>query len=147
MNIEQAIAVGLSLPSAERTYPFGPTTAVLKVGGKVFALLREDENPGRITLKCEPWYATALVAEHGAITPGYHMNKRHWITIALQAGAPDTLVTELIEDSYDVVAASLPARLKPEWADSFDSRAQPGSTAALAGEPPDCAGKRRRGVQ
>jgi predicted DNA-binding protein (MmcQ/YjbR family) len=36
------------------------------------------------------------------------LNKRHWITVTLNADVPDDMVRELIEDSYDLVATSAP---------------------------------------
>jgi predicted DNA-binding protein (MmcQ/YjbR family) len=85
-------------------HPFGPQAAVYKVAGKVFAIVGADGSPAQLTLKCDPEHGEALRAEHAAIAPGYHMNKRHWITIALDGSVPQTLLTELIEDSYDLVA-------------------------------------------
>ena len=38
------------------------------------------------------------------VEPGYHLNKRHWITVRLQGDVPDQRVRELIEDSYDLVS-------------------------------------------
>ena len=38
-----------------------------------------------------------------AIEPGYHLNKRHWLTITLNGSVPDKTVRQLIEDSYDLV--------------------------------------------
>ena len=32
------------------------------------------------------------------------MNKRHWITVALDGSVPRTLLEELVEDSFDLVA-------------------------------------------
>ena len=89
---------------AELEYPFGPEAAVYKVAGKLFAVVGVDRSPLQLTLKCDPEHSEALRAEHEAITPGYHMNKRHWITVALDGSVPRTLVTELIEDSFDLVA-------------------------------------------
>ncbi len=89
---------------AELEYPFGPQAAVYKVAGKVFAIVGVEGSPLQLTLKCDPGHGDALRAEHAAITPGYHMNKRHWITIALDGSVPRTLLTELIEDSFDLVA-------------------------------------------
>jgi predicted DNA-binding protein (MmcQ/YjbR family) len=89
---------------AELEHPFGPQAAVYKIAGKVFAVVGVDERPPRITLKCDPEHGEALRGEHEAITPGYHMNKRHWITVALDGSVPRRLVEELIEDSFDLVA-------------------------------------------
>jgi predicted DNA-binding protein (MmcQ/YjbR family) len=89
---------------AELSYPFGPEAAVFKVAGKIFAIAGLERTPPQLTLKCDPEHGEALRGEHGAITPGYHMNKRHWITVALDGSVPRKLVTELIEDSFDLVA-------------------------------------------
>jgi predicted DNA-binding protein (MmcQ/YjbR family) len=89
---------------AELTYPFGEQTAVYKVAGKIFAVVGLEHTPTRITLKCDPEHGELLRADHAAIAPGYHMNKRHWITVTLDGSLAQTMVEELIEDSFDLVA-------------------------------------------
>jgi predicted DNA-binding protein (MmcQ/YjbR family) len=64
-------------------------------------------------LKCEPLLAAELRGAHDAIRPGYHLNKRHWNTVTLDGSLPDRLLTEMIEDSYDLVVASLPKARRP----------------------------------
>ena len=91
-------------PGAAETFPFNPETSVFKVGGKMFALSALASAPLKVSLKCDPEVAEGLRATHEAIVEGYHLNKRHWITVTLGADAPDRLVRELIEDSYDLVA-------------------------------------------
>lgn len=97
----------LEFNDAVETFPFGPEASVFKVAGKMFALSALDGRPLTVNLKCEPENAVRLRTEHPAITPGYHMNKRHWNTLAV-ADLPARLVKELIEDSYDLVVAGLP---------------------------------------
>jgi predicted DNA-binding protein (MmcQ/YjbR family) len=101
----------LALPGATETFPFGPENSVFKVSGKVFAIspLRH-ENPLRVSLKCEPGLAEQLRAGHPAITPGYHLNKRHWNTVVLDGSVPDAMVRDMIEDSYDLIVAKLPRK-------------------------------------
>jgi predicted DNA-binding protein (MmcQ/YjbR family) len=118
---ERSLAVALELPGAVLTHPFGDDVDVCKVGvedgggrhagGKMFALVGVDE-PARLTLKVVPDRGEALVREHPAITPGYHTDKRHWITIALDGSLHDDLVRELVEDSYDLVVSTLTARAR-----------------------------------
>lgn len=103
-----------SKPGAEASYPFGPGALVFKVGGRMFALLGEDEPVESMNLKCDPEDALALRAAHPAITPGYHMNKQHWNTLLLDGSLPDELVLELIDHSYDLVAAKLPRAKRRE---------------------------------
>lgn len=57
----------------------------------------------RITVKCDPERAEVLVGEHEHIVPGYHMNKRHWITIDLDGSVPLELVEDLVDDSHFLV--------------------------------------------
>jgi predicted DNA-binding protein (MmcQ/YjbR family) len=105
-------AVCLALPGAHLTFPFGEETAVFKVGGKVFALTAV-EGPTHVTLKAEPADVTGLVQTYDAVERGYHMNKKHWITVQVDGSLPGGLVEELIEDSYDLVVDGLPARDRP----------------------------------
>lgn len=106
MSAEQAAAFEACerQDGAERTFPFGPQVTVFKIAGKIFAFIEHERAPVRITLKCDPEHGVMLRAEHEAIDRGYHMDKRHWITITLDAGLPPGLIGELIEDSYDLVA-------------------------------------------
>lgn len=100
------------LAGAELTYPFGESAAVFKVGDKMFAVLSEDEAPGRLTVKCEPDHGAYLTQHYDDIVPGYHMNKRHWITITLTPLMSRDVVEELIVDSYELVVATLTARVR-----------------------------------
>jgi len=61
-----------------------------------------------MNLKCDPERALDLRDVHGAIRPGYHMNKRHWNTLDLDGSLRGTLVSELVRHSYDLVVSGLP---------------------------------------
>ena len=105
---DQAItAYCLSKPGATSGYPFGEGTLVFKVVNKMFALIPENTQPLRLNLKCDPDDALALREQHDAITPGFHMNKKHWNTLVLDGSLPKKLVYELIDHSYDLVVSKL----------------------------------------
>jgi predicted DNA-binding protein (MmcQ/YjbR family) len=104
MTAEELRAWCLKLPGAEETFPFGAETSVFKIRGKIFALSRMAETPLKVSLKCDPDLGERLRTSYAAIAPGYHLNKRHWLTITLGADAPDAMVRDLVEDSYDLVA-------------------------------------------
>jgi predicted DNA-binding protein (MmcQ/YjbR family) len=110
MDREAARAACLALPGAVEQFPFGPDVAVVKVGGRMFALLSTGAE--RISLKCDPHLAAALRAQHVAVQPGYHLAKRHWNTIELDGSLPDEDVHALIEHSYDLVVARLSRRAR-----------------------------------
>jgi len=115
MNTEDVAGRCLSLAGAAEEYPFGPQPAVYKVGGKIFALLAEEQEPPRVSLKLPPDEVQALRAQYeGTVLPGYHLNKRHWVTVLLDGVLEDEELEALIEQSYDLVVASLPKRLRPQ---------------------------------
>ncbi|MFI5427418.1 MmcQ/YjbR family DNA-binding protein [Aeromicrobium sp. UC242_57] len=105
-------AICAGFVGATLTFPFSEETAVYKVGGKIFALTGVDRATS-INLKAEPQDVTGLVETYPAIERGYHMNKKHWITVQLDGSLPDGMVEELIEDSYDLIVDKLPARDRP----------------------------------
>jgi predicted DNA-binding protein (MmcQ/YjbR family) len=102
----------LRMPGATEDFPFSPETSVFKVGGKVFAITALEGRPLSVSLKCEPGLAEQLRADYPAITPGYHLNKRHWNTVVLDGSLPERMVRDMIEDSYDLVVAGLPRRVR-----------------------------------
>jgi predicted DNA-binding protein (MmcQ/YjbR family) len=97
----------LSLPGSDETFPFGPETSVFKVAGKIFALSALARSPLNVSLKCDPALAEQLRDAHTAVTPGYHLNKRHWNTVALDSSVPDDELRDWLLDSYALAVASL----------------------------------------
>jgi predicted DNA-binding protein (MmcQ/YjbR family) len=99
----------LSLPGAREEFPFGPGLSVFKAGGKMFALSALTHEPLRVSVKCVPELGEQLRATYQSIVPGYHLNKRHWLTVTADGSVPDVLVADLVEGSYELVVAALPA--------------------------------------
>ena len=99
-------------PFAEKTFPFGNDVAVFKIGGKIFALVSLTGTPGEVSLKVDPALGATLVHQYGAVRPGYHLNKRHWVTVTLGGDLAEETLVELLEDAYDIVLSGLPRRLR-----------------------------------
>ncbi|MFE3458879.1 MmcQ/YjbR family DNA-binding protein [Nocardiopsis aegyptia] len=110
MTPEQFIDAALWFPEATESEPFGPGALVYKVSGqKLFALLLggSGDGPATVNLKCDPELALELRHQFPAVTPGYHMNKRHWNSVLLDGTVPDDEVLEMLRHSYVLVARSL----------------------------------------
>ncbi len=75
----------------------------------MFALSRLGQTPLQVSLKCDPVLAVQLREVHPAVTPGYHLNKRHWNTVVIDGSLPDQMIKDMVEDSYDLVVSKLPA--------------------------------------
>lgn len=103
ITLAELCAFCLSRAGAWEDYPFGPDSLVIKVGKKMFAIISVDAEPVRISLKCDPDDALVLRQLYPAITPGYHLNKKHWNTLELDGSLPTDLVQELIDHSYTLV--------------------------------------------
>jgi predicted DNA-binding protein (MmcQ/YjbR family) len=111
MNRDAVLAHCLGLPAAEETYPFGDEVAVIKVGGKMFALVSLGGEPV-VNLKCDPARALELREAYAGIRPGYHQDKRHWNSVDLDGSVEGDVVRGLVEDSYDLVVAKLPRAVR-----------------------------------
>lgn len=97
----------LAKPAAEETFPFDEDTLVMKVMGKMFALIPLERLPLQVNLKCDPAHALELREQYVAVQEPYHMNKNHWITVILDGSIPPAEVRAMIDESYRLVVAGL----------------------------------------
>ena len=108
MEVDAFRACCLAKPAATEETPFGPEHLVFKVGGKMFALLAFEEVPPSANLKCDPDRALELRDRYEEVTPGYHMNKKHWNSVIIAGGVPDSEIRKMIDESHELVFRSLP---------------------------------------
>lgn len=113
MNIQDFREYCLLRKGVTEEFPFDNETLVYKVGGKMFALTDIDAFTS-INLKNRPEEVIRLVEENAAIIPGYHMNKKHWITVLIDGSLSDKFIKNLIDISYQHVFAGLPAKIRSE---------------------------------
>jgi predicted DNA-binding protein (MmcQ/YjbR family) len=96
-----------ALAGAPSDQPLGPSVRVFRIAGRMFAILGRRNEHLALSLKCDPFLGEILRAEHACITPGYHLNKRHWITIKLDGSLADDDILGLIKHSCERVRAKL----------------------------------------
>ncbi|MBX2940883.1 MAG: MmcQ/YjbR family DNA-binding protein [Cyclobacteriaceae bacterium] len=106
MNIESYRDFCISMKGVTEEFPFDKNTLVYKVMGKMFALTDLDLFTS-INLKCVPEVGVELRERYPAVQEGYHMNKKHWITLQMDGSIPDNLIKAWIEESYNLVIQSL----------------------------------------
>lgn len=95
----------LAMPEAKLDYPFGKDVAVYKVHDKMFALISENANPVRLSVKTDPKLSELLRDKYESVLPGYHLNKKHWNTIICSGQLSDQELRDLIVHSYHLVVA------------------------------------------
>lgn len=102
MNVETIREFCISKKGATEGFPFGEDTLVFKADGKIFALVSLDGELS-INLKCDPEFALELRERYSSVTPGYHMNKKHWNTVILDGSVPEKEILSWIDHSYELI--------------------------------------------
>ncbi|MCL1876674.1 MmcQ/YjbR family DNA-binding protein [Candidatus Saccharibacteria bacterium] len=94
----------LQMPNARLDYPFGETTAVYRAANdKMFVLIAEGSNPLRISLKVDPQLGQLLRDKYESVMPGWHLNKKHWITVLATGQLSDQEIRDLVRHSFELV--------------------------------------------
>jgi len=118
MNIEELRDYCLHLKGAVEDFPFDEVTIVMKVQGKMFALIPLDADELSIALKCDPAKAVSLREQYESVKPGYHLNKKHWNTVYLGNDLPRSVLFEMIDESYSLVVSGLPRKSRTQLENS-----------------------------
>lgn len=108
MDLETIRKYCLEKKSITESFPFGESTLVFKVSGKMFLLIGLDNIPLQFNVKCDPEKAEELREAYTSVIPAFHMNKKHWNTIILDGQLNARQIREMIDDSYLLVVRSLP---------------------------------------
>ncbi|MDT4956621.1 MAG: hypothetical protein QOD31_420 [Pseudonocardiales bacterium] len=116
MTHDDLVAHCLTKPGAFVDHPWGEEHTVVKVGGKIFCFLGEaTDTPGFAAKNTRDGIQEWRSRYPDHIGTGPYLNKELWSRIDLgSAGGPDDdEVRELIDDSYDLIVASLPKLRRP----------------------------------
>ena len=107
MDIEALRACCLEKKGVSESFPFDDEVLVFKVLDKIFAAVNINRKPWAVNLKCDPEKAIAYREKHPEITPGFHMNKKHWNTVQFDGALRDTLIKHLVNHSYELVVSKM----------------------------------------
>jgi len=114
MHIEAFRDYCLAKAGTEECLPFDKDTLVFKVMGKMFALTSLSSESFGVNLKCDPQRSVELRERYPEVEAGYHMNKKHWNTVAFDGSLSDKLLAELIDHSYELVVNKLTKKKQKE---------------------------------
>ena len=98
-------------PAANFDYPFGAHLSVWKVGGKIFAIIPEDDSG--VTLKLASEYEAYHLIELEVVRRAPYFTRGGWVWIAWE-DLPDAEIARRLRESYDKVCSLLPKALRPE---------------------------------
>ena len=113
MNVEEFREYCLSLKGVEEKMPFvnvadrySRDVLCFYVGDKWFCFVNVEVFDF-CCIKCDPNESGELQARYSGITPGWHMNKKYWISVYFNQDVPDNMVRKLVKKSYDMVVKRL----------------------------------------
>lgn len=116
MNIEDFRTYCLSFKGVHEKMPFEKATSdydrnllVFYVAEKWFCFVNIDVFDF-CNIKCDSQQIEDLQERYEGIAPGYHMNKKHWISVYFNKDVPESVIKALVKQSYDMVVASLPKK-------------------------------------
>lgn len=112
-NIEDFRNFCLSFRGVHEKMPFGKATSeydrnvlVFYVRDKWFCFVNIEEFDF-CNIRCPQEQIPELLECYEGIRPGYHMNKKHWISVYFQTDVPDGKIRELVRQSYNSVVAKM----------------------------------------
>lgn len=112
MDKSSLIAYLLQKPYTVESFPFGDDVHVFKVKNNMFALLGWHNDLMMLNLKCDPDESLALQDIFPSITAGYHMSKKHWISVYFEGSVPNNEIERLIDNSFLLVVNNMPLKGK-----------------------------------
>src|SRR5690606_11347887 len=98
-----AASAALQLPEVTVTQPFGEGCDVFKVMDKVFMLSFHLQGKAAINLKVQPDDGAMLRDIYTYIHAGWHMNKQPWISVYEDEELDESLIQDLVPNSYELV--------------------------------------------
>lgn len=115
MDIEQLRTYCLEKNGTSESFPFDENTLVFKVMNKMYLLIGLNDAEPSFNVKCDPEKAIQLREEFpDYVQPGYHMNKKYWNTVSLNAELSDDFIQEQIDHSYALVVDGLTKKQRAE---------------------------------
>lgn len=118
MNIEEFRNYCLSFKGVHDKMPFEKATSeydrnllVFYVADKWFCFVNVDVFDF-CNIKCIPEQIEELRDKYEGVKPGYHMNKKYWMSVYFNKDVSDKMIRELVKKSYDIVVSSLSRKEK-----------------------------------
>jgi predicted DNA-binding protein (MmcQ/YjbR family) len=115
MDHESMRTFCLSLPHATEGIQW-ENDLLFRIGNKMFTVLALDPSHGVcLSFKCTP-EKFAELTERDGIIPAPYLARYHWVALEHLDALRDAELKDLIRDSYELVLAKLPKKIKAQLA-------------------------------
>jgi predicted DNA-binding protein (MmcQ/YjbR family) len=110
MDVETLRRYCLSLPHATEGIQWG-NNLLFRIGNKMFAIVALERTPASMAFKCSPEEFAELTEREGII-PAPYLARNNWVLLESLDALPRAELKRLIKDSYGMVAAKLPKKMR-----------------------------------
>jgi predicted DNA-binding protein (MmcQ/YjbR family) len=110
MTIDSIREFCLSLPHATESVQWDDDL-VMKIGGKMFAIIALQPRPIWIAFKCTPDDFAELV-ERPAIIPSPYLARHHWVALQTKDALTNSEIKDYLRRSYALVLETLPKKAR-----------------------------------
>jgi predicted DNA-binding protein (MmcQ/YjbR family) len=138
MHVDTIREFCLAFPRATEKLQWGDDLC-FKIGGKIFVMLGLD-NP-RLCFKCTPESFAELI-EREDIRPAPYVGRYKWVMLDRLDAVDWRELQDLIQNSYEMVAAKAPKRRPKENKRNTKKRAAPAKSAVIRNRPDRVARKK-----
>ena len=119
MNVDWLRELCLSFPGATEQIQWG-SDLLFKVGGKMFAITPLEPAPVCLSFKASPEQFAELT-ERPNIIPAPYLARAQWVALETREAVPQSELAALLRDSYEMIAAKLPKKIRESLSGSKPS--------------------------
>ncbi len=133
MNVDWLRELCLSFPGATEQVQWG-YDLLFKVGGKMFAVTPLEPAPVCLSFKASPENFAELT-ERPHIIPAPYLARAQWVALESRDAVPHNELAGLLRESYDLVAAKLPKKIRESLSSSKPVKPMPSKRKAARKKP------------
>jgi predicted DNA-binding protein (MmcQ/YjbR family) len=123
MDVDRLRELCLSFPGATEQIQWG-NDLLFKVGGKMFAATPLEPAPVCLSFKASPDNFAELT-ERPNIIPAPYLARAQWVALQTRDALPRDELAGLLRESYEMVAAKLPKRIRESLSSPKPSSRKP----------------------
>jgi predicted DNA-binding protein (MmcQ/YjbR family) len=123
MDVDRLRELCLSFPAATEQIQWG-NDLLFKVGGKMFAATPLEPAPVCLSFKASPDNFAELT-ERPNIIPAPYLARAQWVALQTRDALPRDELAGLLRESYEMVAAKLPKRIRESLSSPKPSSRKP----------------------
>src|SRR5256885_5726789 len=112
MNTDWVRELCLSFPHATEQVTWG-ADLTFRVANKIFAVTVLEPAPVWLSFKCSPENFSELT-ERAGIIPAPYLARAQWVALETKDALPANELARLLRESYDMVLAKLPRRVRED---------------------------------